>query len=472
MAFGAEILGVMASICHRGGGGVRRAARLCALAAALLSAGGIAVAQDPPKQDPPQQGAPTKDVPRRAPSAEIVGPVSGNPAGTDFSVVGTGQLGRALGLKDEWGITFGGVYLADTNLVAGGPKPGSWTNNSALIVGLGIDANKLVDWRGASFGFQFLQFNGSGADTNAEAGSVMGYNGIVGAPPFNRTELLEAWYLQEMVPDVLKMRIGRSLPTYDFGNVTRSVKLDDAEQDVPAISGLLYSPLFLNASMITAFMGYYNPANGVTVNFTPSKSFYVNVGVYDGNRYRGIQTGVNPPMFNGYWFNIAEIGTNWLLGEGRHPGQFGIGVWRQTGAYTNHAGATEDGTGGFYLYGSQRVAYRVNPDVPNSSISIFYQFGANQSRTMPMTQYYGAGITGFGLIGSRARDSLGLGLAVARLQPTIFERTHEVMIQAYYQAHLFAATYLQPTLTYIPVPGFPADAPGALAMTMRLTVLF
>ncbi len=398
--------------------------------------------------------------------------VSGNPAGTDVSVVGTGQLGRALGLKDEWGITFGGIYLADTNLVAGGPKPGAWTNNSALIVGLGVDANKLVDWKGASFGFQFLQVNGSDPDTNEVAGSVMGYNGIVGAPPFNRTELLEAWYLQDILPDVLKVRVGRSLPTYDFGTVIRGVKLDDEDQNVPAVSSLLYSPIFLNASMITAFYGYYNPANGVTANFTPNKSFYVNAGLYDGNRYRGIQTGINPPMFNGYWFSIAEIGTNWLLGEGKHPGQFGIGLWRQTGVATNHAGATEDGTGGFYLWGSQRIAYRVNPEVPNSSISIFYQYGANQSVTMPMTQYYGAGITGFGLIGSRARDSIGLGLGIARLQPTLFERTHEVMIQAYYQAHLFAATYLQPTLTYIPVPGVPATAPGALAMTMRLTVLF
>ena len=78
-------------------------------------------------------------------------------------------------------------------------------------------------------------------------------------------------------------------------------------------------------------MGYYNPANGVTVNFTPTKSFYVNLGVYDGNRANGVQTGVSPPMFNGYWFNIGEVGVNWLLGEGNHPGQFGIGLWRQTG---------------------------------------------------------------------------------------------------------------------------------------------
>jgi len=431
---------------------------------------GDAVAQQD-KPAAPATTSPAPATPAPAPKDRFYS-VSGNPAGTDVSVVGTGQLGRAMGLKDEWGVTFGGIYLADTNLVAGGPKPGAWTNNSALIVGLGIDANKLVSWKGASFGFQFLQFNGSDPDTNSVAGSVMGYNGIVGAPPFNRTELLEAWYLQEFIPDVLQVRVGRSLPTYDFGTVLRPLKLKDQDQNVPAVSSLLYSPIFLNASMITAFYGYYNPANGVTVNFTPNTSFYVNAGLYDGNRYRGIQTGVNPPMFNGYWFSIAEIGTNWQLGEAKHPGQFGIGLWRQTGVNTNHAGATEDGTGGFYLFGSQRVAYRVNPEVHNSSVSVFFQYGANQSQTMPMTQYYGAGITGFGLIGARERDSMGLGLGIARLQPTLFERTHEVMIQAYYQAHLFAATYLQPTVTYIPVPGAPANAPGALAMTMRLTVLF
>ena len=119
-------------------------------------------------------------------AAEAVGQtpvaVSGNPAATDFGIAGTGWLGRKLGLKDEWGVKLGGLWLADTNiLVAGGAQPGGWTNNQALVVGLGVDAEKLVGWRGASFGFQFLQFNGG--DTNAQAGSIAGYNSIVGPPP-------------------------------------------------------------------------------------------------------------------------------------------------------------------------------------------------------------------------------------------------------------------------------------------------
>lgn len=396
--------------------------------------------------------------------------VSGNPSATDYSVVGTGWLGRTLGLKDDWGVKLGGLWLADTNVVAaGGAQPGGWTNNQALFVGLGVDADKLVGWQGAKFGFQFLQFNGT--YTNEQAGSVAGYNSIVGAPPFNRTELLEAYYLQEMKKDVLSMRIGRIIPSYDFGNVLRPVALSDSNQNIPAISGLLWTPIFVNASMIGAMMGYYNPANGVTVNFTPTKSFYVNLGVYDGNRAHGVQTGISPPMFNGYWFNIAEVGVNWLLGEDQHPGQFGVGLWRQTGILS-HGGITEDGTGGFYLFGSQRVAYRVNPGVPNSSISMFYQVGANASQTLPITQYYGAGITGFGLIGERASDSIGVGVGLSKLNQNIFQRPTELMFQAYYQAHLLASIFLQPTVTYIPTPGLSPTLPGALTTTLRLTVLF
>ena len=55
-----------------------------------------------------------------------------------------------------------------------------------------------------------------------------------------------------------------------------------------------------------------------------------------------------------------------------------------------------------------------------------------------MTQYDGAGITGFGLIGTRESDSIGIGSPLPiSIQP--FERQHEPMFQARCQAHLFAA---------------------------------
>jgi len=398
-----------------------------------------------------------------------VAAVSGNPGATNFST-GTGLLGHLLGLRDEWGVKLGGLWLADANVVAaGGQQPGAWSANSALFVSLEVNAEKLVDWKGAMFGVEFLQLNG--ANTNGQAGTVAGYNSIVGAPPFNRTELFEAWYLQEIVKDVLKVRIGRSAPTYDFGNVLRPIAFVDSSQNIPAVSGLLFTPVFVNTSMLVAMPGYYNPGNGVTVNFTPDKNFYVNLGAYDGNNARGIQSGINPPMFNGYWFIIGEIGTNWVIGDGNHPGQLGVGLWRQTGLITG-ATATEEGFGGFYVFGSQRIAYGVNASVVKSSVSVFFQAGANNSQTLPIQQYYGGGITGFSLIGNRPLDSMGMGAGVSRLNPALFSRPAEVMLQAYYQAHLFDATFLQPTISYIPTPGASSATPGALALTMRLTVLF
>jgi porin len=434
-----------------------RAASLALGGACIVIAGSMAQAQSPPSPA------------GRSGTTETVAAVSGNPAATTFST-GTGWLGRQLGLRDEWGLTLGGVWLADTNLVAaGGAQPGGWTNNSALFVGLGIDANKLVGWQGASFGFQFLQLNAG--NTNGEAGSVQGYNGIVGPPPFNRTELFEAWYAQEMIKDVLKIRIGRVNPGADFNNVLRPVTFTDSNQNIPSVSGLIYSTVFANGTLIGFLPGYYNSGNGVTVNFTPTKSFYVNLGVYDGNNARRIQTGMVPPSFNGYYFNIAEIGTNWTVGESNHPGQFGIGLWRQTGILTA-PGVTQDGAGGVYLFGSQRIAHGVNERVASSGITTFFQFGASNAQTSPINQYYGAGLTGFGLIGDRALDSMGIGAAFSRLNPVLFARPSELMFQAYYQAHLFAATFLQPTVSFIPTPGAAPDLPPTLTTTLRLIVLF
>lgn len=437
---------------------VRGARAVCLSAFLALSLfGGGAVAQ--PAADPPASPA----------TADTVASVGGNPAATTF-ITGTGWLGRTLGLKDEWGIRLGGLWLADTNLVvAGGARPGGWTNNSALFVGVDVDAEKLVGWRGAIFGAEFLQVNGG--NTNGEAGAVTGYNGLMGQPPFQRTELFELWYEQAIVKDVLKVRIGRVTPTADFNNVTRSLQLDDRAQNIPAVSALLYTTMYVNGSLLGVLPGYYNPGNGVTVNFTPTKSFYVNLGFYDGNLARGIQTGLTGPEFNGYYLGLGEIGFDWLLGEGKHPGKLGIGLWRQTGELTTR-GVREDGTGGVYLFGSQRVAHGLSPSRPNSTVSIFYQFGANQSQTRPVTHYVGGGLTGFGLIEGRPRDSAGIGVGWSRLNQHIFHRPSELMLQAYYQAHVMAAIFLQPTVTFIPEPGAAANLPPTLTTTLRLTVLF
>jgi porin len=395
-----------------------------------------------------------------------------------------------LHLPENTGLRLGGLWLADTNgLLSGGNEPGKWSWNSALIIGANLDAEKLLDWKGASFGAQFLRFDGQ--DTNGQAGSFQGYNSLPGPKPRDRSELYQLWYRQALFDDRLIFRIGKIVPTYDFNNVARPVPTHDEALDIPAVTGLLYTPVFVNPTLLGAIGGYYNSVYGFTVTLAPTKNTYLNYGLYDGNVANGVQTGLTGPHFNGYYFNIFETGMDWVA-AGKYPGQFGMGGWFQTGDLHTQGPPriSQNGTGGFYLFGGQRIwANSTEPPTSDgkgkaliptgqaghASISAFVQFGITNSDTLPAKDYFGAGLTGFGLVPFRPDDSIGTGMAWSWLNPNAFappRRPSELMFQGYYQAHLYAGTFFQPAISYIPTPGLSSRFESAWAVTFRFTFLF
>ena len=95
--------------------------------------------------------------------------ISGNPGAVNVET-GNGLLQSFTRLSPDTGVKFGGIWLGDYNiLMSGGAQPGASSWNSLLIASLKIDAEKLIGWKGADFGVQFLQFNGQ--NTNGQAGS-------------------------------------------------------------------------------------------------------------------------------------------------------------------------------------------------------------------------------------------------------------------------------------------------------------
>ena len=162
--------------------------------------------------------------------------------------------------------------------MSGGEQPGSWSWNSLLILNLDLDSEKLIGWKGGKFGIDFLQFDGE--PTNERAGSVQGYNSLPGPPPLHRSELYELWWRQELFDRKLIIRIGKTVPTVDFNNVLRPVPTQDQSLFIPSVSGLLFTPVFKNATLIGAMPGYYNSAFGVTTTFAPTNNFYLSYGVY------------------------------------------------------------------------------------------------------------------------------------------------------------------------------------------------
>ncbi len=401
--------------------------------------------------------------------------ISANPASVNI-FVGTGlaqsYVEKKLGIQDDHGVRIGGMLLGDMNYLFSGGVPDAerWTNNGLFLADLSINTEKAFGLTGGLFDVQFLQFNGQA--TNAQAGSVQGYNSLPGAPPLNRSELYQLWYRQELFSKKLIIRVGKTVPTFDFGNVIRPIPLASTDPDISAVTSLLYTPIFVNPSMLGVMPGYYNSAYGVTVSVSPIKTWYLTYGIYDGNLAQGKQTGLTGPTFNGAYFNIAETGIDWLLGKNKLPGTIGIGAWYQSGRVENGPTLSEQGASGYYIFGSQRLWYK-NPSYDSSGISGFYQYGENNSNVLPMTKYVGAGLTAFGLMPQRLNDSMGAGVAYSWLDQTSFSRQHELMYQAYYQAQVLKNIfYLEPAISYIPAPGASAGLEAAWAGTLRAILLF
>src|SRR5258708_30442595 len=274
--------------------------------------------------------------------------ISSNPGAVDIRT-GTGELAETVeklfGLPRDTGVFLGGVWVGDANnLLSGGADPGKWSFNSQLIVGAGLDAEKLVGWKGGRLGVEFLQFNGN--PTNTQAGSVQGYNSLPGPLPLDRSELYQLWWRQELFDGKFILRLGKLVPTDDFNNVLRPVPVQDQHLAIPAVSGLLYTPVFINPTLLGAMPGDYNSAYGITATFTPVRNLYLSYGIYDGNIANHVQTGLhNAPNFNGYYFHIAEAGGAWEAGG--LPGSFAIGGLHQTGTLSTPNNVTENGTSGF-----------------------------------------------------------------------------------------------------------------------------
>ncbi len=425
------------------------------------------------------------DAAGAAAAGETVGsqPVSSNPGAVDI-IAGTGALGRMLGLSKDSGIRLGGLWIGDSSgILSGGAVPGGWGLNSLTIADLNFDTDKLFGWKGGSIGMEYLQF--TGMPTNSLAGAFPGFDSIEAGPPLTRNELYELWFRQVLFDDKLIVRIGKSVPTYDFNNVVKPVPVSEPGAAIPAVSSLVYTPIFVNPTMLGVIPGYYNSASGITITVAPTKSFYLNYGFYDGNLANRVQTGLEGPHFNGYYFHIGEVGYAYRLGQQRKPGNIGVGVWGQTGKLKTFGNGIENGANGVYLFGSQRLWFR-RPGLDNSGVSGFYQFGANNSDALLGRDYVGGGFTAFGLVPGRSDDSFGFGLAWTALNrgphagDPFFDqnaplpdrlRTSQMMLQWYYQMKIVNGCFFQTALTEIPTPA-QHTATNALALTLRVIVLF
>jgi porin len=316
----------------------------------------------------------------------------------------------------------------------------------------------------------------------------MGYQSLDAVAPRARAELYQLWYRQELFDKRLIVRVGKSVPTYDFTNVSRPVPSSDPSRFIPTVSSAILTPLYNIPTQLGFIPGYYNSATGIVASFVPNNQYYVNAGVFDGNLARGRQTGLEGPHFNGYYFYDVEAGINWEIGPDRLPGKVAAGYWWQTGELAGFGGGLVHGAEGVYLFGSQRLFYE-RPGVSDNGLSGYYQFGySGPSNVVFVPAFFGAGLTYFGPLPGRDSDSAGFAMAYGFMSgnpnagadfapPNAGNgpfplADHELILTWYYQLKVKDGCFLQPNLSYIVSPAQQPGIPDGLAVTLRAIILF
>ena len=395
--------------------------------------------------------------------------IAGNPGAVDVQP-GTGALGRMFGL----GFRLGGVLVSNGNyLLSGGNNPGRASFNNLLVIDLGVDLDKAAGIPGAKVGAALLRFDGQ--PTNQQAGVATGYNGLPGAPPLHRTELYELWWRQSFLDDKLVVRFGKTVPTKDFGNVVRPVPVQDVSLPIPAVSSLIYTPIFVNPTILGA-----HPAITTRPTASPRPSLRASDSTSRSAPTTATGRAASRPAC-GWRRRSTAIGS--ISVRSAPPGCSGRTACRE------HS-ASEPGTrpGGSPWQRRNERSRTTEPTAPTRSprsglwsstrdgnaegVSGFAQFGANDSRTMIATEYVGLGVTAFGLIPGRPRDSVGAGVAWSWLNRNRGLRSDEALLQNYDQVHVIGDIYLEPALTVVPNPGEKTAGKPAVAFTVQSTILF
>ena len=394
------------------------------------------------------------------------GVVSGNPGASNV-VVGTGWLGDALGINRN-GWRFAGLNVTDANGLSGGLVPG-WTGNTLSIVDISLDTSEALGWENGLIGGELLYY--AGGPANANAGTVLDYESLDIAI-HHRAEIFALWYLHRFLDDRLLIRIGKSIPTYDFNNVVAGSSFGDPAYDIAAVSSLIFTPLYLSPTQYGVTPGYFNSATGVVTTWIPIEHTYIKYGLYDGNLAAGRQTGSEGPHFNGYNLHMVETGCSWGHGEDQLTGKFAAGYWAQTGMLQAASGPVE-GAQGIYLFGSQRLYYE-HPKVTNEGLSVYFQFAGTNSPFVDTHRYFGCGLTYIGPLPGRDSDSVGWGLAYGKMNddPALDLGADEAILSWYYQWMVGPNCFLQPNITYIPNPAAAPDISSALPVTLRAILLF
>lgn len=378
----------------------------------------------------------------------------------------SGDWGGLRGNLHQKGLRVDVVYKADffRNMKGGNEQKTGYLDNLDLL--FTIDAEKLANWKGASFLFYGLRNNGT--DPTVWVGDAQGTDKIQ-APDAIR--VFEAWLQQNLWDDKVSLLVGLHDLNTEFYLTRASLLLLNSSFGVGADLGQ------------TTFSTFPVSAFGGRVRVEPVKSFYIDTALFDGIPGNPVDRKLNIVHFkedDGLYF-INEWGYQRGI-EKDSPdryGKYALGIWQYTRPFDTLNGiATASGEKGV-----NHGVYALAEQAFTDWFSLFVRYGLASGAVNSIRANLAEGAQLTGIIPHRPLDRMVFGastvfmgtealdIANATLAPED-ERFHqtETAFEFTYRFEVGHGIAIQPDFQYVLHPGFDPVRNDALVFINRLEI--
>jgi len=372
--------------------------------------------------------------------------------------------------------------------VSGGIHPDHATIVNDAYVGLKLDLEKLVAWKGGLFVISGIDRAGEDL-TNKYVGSIYSVQQMVGG---QRPFLYQVYLQQKLADSRVTLKLGRFSASDDFNaSPFYGYSLNNG------INGYIRNVLF-----DTRFSAYPFPVWAAAFFYDPTPEFNLKLGVFQtsermfDNTQHGLDWSIRGE--DGYtaifqmgwapefWKQPVSLGQSDGKGTAETvmrgmPGHYHIGMsFSQWDFYPRFLGGLEDHSYGFYVHGDQMV-YQEEPG-GDQGLYLFLASGyypQTQISIVPFQINFGLNYKGF--FPGRNDDRTILHFIYGHLSndyarsvqaPRGNHAESEKVLEFGHRFQVTKWSYFQPDLQYVIDPGGTGDIPDAVVIGWQMGITF
>ena len=179
--------------------------------------------------------------------------LAGNPGAVNIQV-GNGRLGRLLGIDKDSGFRFGGLWIGDASgVLSGGLDGGQWGLNSLTIVDLFLDTEKQWGWKGTLVRHPVPPVHRPADQHPGRQRAGVRWSARPAAPePLGALSALVSPGPVRRQAHHPRRQVGADVRLQQRAG---PVPVVDTAYTIPAVSGLIYTPIFVNPTMLGRHSG-------------------------------------------------------------------------------------------------------------------------------------------------------------------------------------------------------------------------